>query len=910
MSSSILAAAAKAAGIPTGKGSDSRFFSTTKKGELHELKEELNSPKLPVKRDAIKKVIAAMTVGKDVSSLFPDMINSMQTNNLEIKKLVYLYMINYAKSQPDLAIMGVNTFRRDANDPNPLIRALAIRTMGCVRVEKVIEYICEPLRRSLKDDDPYVRKTAALCVAKLNDLDPELCQDQGFIDSLRELISDANPAVVANAVAALTEIAQNAENPDEVFEVTGAVLHKLLAALNECSEWGQVFILDALGAYVPKDGSEAESIIERVTPRLQHSNAAVVMGAVKVIVRLLDLVPEPDTRRALAKKLAPPLVTLVSSNAPEIVYVALRNIQLIVAARPDILAKDVKVFFCTYKDPLYVKMEKLEVLIQLVRDQTAEQVLGELKEYASEVDVEFVRRSVRAIGRVAIKLERTAERCVNVLIELIQTKVNYVVQEAIVTIKDIFRKYPNRYESVIAVLCESLESLDDPAAKGAMVWIVGENADRIDNAAELLETFVDSFFDEISDVQLQLLTATVKLFLVRPETKPLMERVLKLCTEETDNPDLRDRAFIYWRLLTVDPEAARSIIRGEKPVIEDDSSKIDEGLLSELLENVSTLASVYHKPARSFCKKIVRIQETAMDLDDEEREVEAGAEVTEEGEGGQPQEREHSSDLLDLGDEMPAAQGKLTEPPFPVLLHENDPKSGGCQVAGRFDRRGGVIYLDLQLTNLAGGDDDMGDKFAIKFNKNTFALTPVKAGFVTEEGALEPGVPRKAEIALKIDPANANKGVAPNLVVEMAMKNQKTGHVSYFNGSLPFYVLFQESPPPTQWDSPDIGNVEGFAQKWPQGDLASQLGQFNLVSIGNEYFVFATTTGSHCIAKLGPAPRVEVRCVQKAVLPFAIDGILALLARIADTQAYSSGGASMSGAVAPAGGNNDLLGLF
>ena len=50
--SSILAAAAKAAGIPTGRGNDSRFFTTTKKGELHELKEELNSPKLPIKRDA------------------------------------------------------------------------------------------------------------------------------------------------------------------------------------------------------------------------------------------------------------------------------------------------------------------------------------------------------------------------------------------------------------------------------------------------------------------------------------------------------------------------------------------------------------------------------------------------------------------------------------------------------------------------------------------------------------------------------------------------------------------------------------------------------------------------------------------------------------------------------------------
>lgn len=56
------------------------------------------------------KVIASMTVGKDVSALFPDVVNCMQTDNLELKKLVYLYLMNYAKSQPDMAIMAVNTF--------------------------------------------------------------------------------------------------------------------------------------------------------------------------------------------------------------------------------------------------------------------------------------------------------------------------------------------------------------------------------------------------------------------------------------------------------------------------------------------------------------------------------------------------------------------------------------------------------------------------------------------------------------------------------------------------------------------------------------------------------------------------------------------------------------------------------
>lgn len=77
-----------------------------------------------------------MTRGKDVSMLFPDVAKNMETGNLELKKLVYLYIINYAKIMPDLAIMAINSFRKDARDKtNPFLRALAIRTMGCIRVK-------------------------------------------------------------------------------------------------------------------------------------------------------------------------------------------------------------------------------------------------------------------------------------------------------------------------------------------------------------------------------------------------------------------------------------------------------------------------------------------------------------------------------------------------------------------------------------------------------------------------------------------------------------------------------------------------------------------------------------------------------------------------------------------------------
>ena len=77
-----------------------------------------------------------MTRGKDVSMLFMDIIKNMETQDMELKKLIYLYIINYAKSHPDLAILAINSFRKDAMDKqNPFLRAMAVRTMGCIRVK-------------------------------------------------------------------------------------------------------------------------------------------------------------------------------------------------------------------------------------------------------------------------------------------------------------------------------------------------------------------------------------------------------------------------------------------------------------------------------------------------------------------------------------------------------------------------------------------------------------------------------------------------------------------------------------------------------------------------------------------------------------------------------------------------------
>lgn len=473
------------------------YFINRKRDEIAQLKEELNSLRVEEKREGLKKIIAAMTVGKDVSQLFLDVLKCMETPSLELKKLIYLYIINYSKSQPDLALLSVNTLRKDSKQQdNPLLRALAVRTMGCIGVGAVTEYLCDPLRDALSDGDPYVRKTAAICVAKLYEIKEAEVERFGFIEKLVEMTGDENAMVVANTIVALGEIAIS-RGP--ILKPDKRLLGQFMVALPDASEWSRVYILDFLAAHTPGRAQDAEEVISRVVPQLSHSNSAVVLSSIRVLIKYMDALTDPEKVRALCRKITPALVSLMNAE-PEVQYIALRCINLILQKRPNLIDRDVKIFFCNYNDPLYVKLGKLEVIVKLADYKNVEQILQELKEYSQEVDIVMVRHSVQAIGRCAIKLDQAADTCIEVLLELIKTEITYVVQEAVCVIKDIFRRYPNQYEGVLEEVCRSLKTLDDDRAKEAMVWILGEYCERIKNSFELLCRFVARYCPLLSRV--------------------------------------------------------------------------------------------------------------------------------------------------------------------------------------------------------------------------------------------------------------------------------------------------------------------------------------------------------------------------------------------------------------------------
>lgn len=76
--------------------------------------------------------------------------------------------------------------------------------------------------------------------------------------------------------------------------------------------------------------------------------------------------------------------------------------------------------------------------------------------------------------------------------------------------------------------------------------------------------------------------------------------MLQAATAENDNPDIRDRAYVYWRLLSSDPAVARNIVLSERPQINSTIPVLPLPLLEKLIPNLSTLSSVYHKPPQAF----------------------------------------------------------------------------------------------------------------------------------------------------------------------------------------------------------------------------------------------------------------------------------------------------------------------
>lgn len=605
------------------------IYFTNKNSEIDELIRELESMKIHRQKEAMKEIIAGMTIGKDVCSLFPHVVNCMRTSDVELKKLIYLYIINFAKAKPSESILAVNSFLMDAqNKDSPMIRALSIRTMGCIRVEEIVTYLCETLKSGLSDEDSYVQKTSCICVAKLFCTCPQLVKDNGLIDRLIEMLNSGNSIVLSSAIVALSEISLLSGN--NYLNIDSKLLKRILIALNEANEWGQIYILDALiTCNNKKKAKYAEMIIDATVPLFSHINPAVIMSAVKVVLKYLDNVEDEQKVQNYSKKISMCLVSLMDS-VPEMKYLLLRAMHCIIQKRHYLLDKDYKAFYVKAYEPIYVKFEKLDILYELTDNKNFEMILNEFKSYSMlEYDINLVKRAIKYIGNIGFRFEKSMNLCVDCISQILNYNQDFTIDQSVIVMRDLLRKYHGKdkpLELLIKINEDLIDKIRLPESKAAILYILGEYCSHIEKSTELIECFYNDFSDESEQVKLQILNACIKNFLTKPDDKKaedLVTAVLQKGAEETVNADVRDRSYFYWRLLENDPDIAKEMILAEKPSFNHiEETPIDQELCDDILENITNVSCIYHKKYSEMILKEDLLYEKEGDDKEEEDEEE------------------------------------------------------------------------------------------------------------------------------------------------------------------------------------------------------------------------------------------------------------------------------------------------
>lgn len=509
----------------------------------------------------------------------------------------------------------VHQYRRDTD---PMVRGLALRSLCSLRLSSVVEYVTTPLRLSLVDTSSYVRKTGVLGVAKIFRLAPEVIKSTDLVDTLYGMLRDRDAVVVSNVIVALQEIMQG----EGGMAINQPIIHHLLNRIKDFSEWGQVSVLDLVTKYAPANDQELFGIMNLLDPCLRASNAAVVLATTKCFITYTAT--RPAVLQQVFTRLKTPLLTLVATATQETGYVVLKHVETIVERAPTVFDSEFKQFFCKYSDPPSVQKIKLRILPMVADDSNTPDIVSELSEYVSGVDSDIASAAVRAIGDIALRVHSSVDTVIATLLEVLDLDLDadWVRSQTVIVMQTLLRRHPSRAPSVIPALHKALTQVTDAEGRAAVVWMIGEYGDMLDDAPYMLEPLIDATVEasgiggvgvaasgdageEVGTlVKLELLTSTLKLFFKRPpEVKGMLGRLLKATLEaEEEEAAVRDRALLYYRLLRTDPAEAAAVVgaTGDRVAagafLPDMSAAEKDAIFSEF----NSLSVVYDRRASAF----------------------------------------------------------------------------------------------------------------------------------------------------------------------------------------------------------------------------------------------------------------------------------------------------------------------
>lgn len=589
------------------------YFTESRKGEINELRILLRSfgterdPQR--KRDIIKKVIAYMTLGIDVSRLFSEMMMAIETRDLVIKKMVYLYLTNYARSHPELAQMCTNTLQKDCGNEDPMVRGLALRALCGLNLPQMVEYISEPLRKSLTDHHAYVRKTGVMGILKLFHLDPEAYEASSFNDILYDMLRDPDASVVCNCIIVLNEVM--AKSPKGGMAINRAIMLHLLNRISEFNEFAKVQVLELVPRYIPANEEEGFQIMNLLDPVLRTGSSAAVMATIGAFLSLAEqLGDDLDTmKRQIVGRVKAPLVTQISSGSSEIMYTLLKHVDALTDVCPGVFDDEYRQFYVRYNEPTHVKYLKIAILPKLANPDTAPDIVSELAEIVWDTNPKTSRLAVRSMAQIACTNQGgpgAAESICRRLVEMLDIGIEHVSSEAATALALILRKQPSLKSLVAPPLVRSLKYIAEPSGKASVIYMLGECGEIINEVPYALEKLIDTYEDiDDANVKLVLLGSCMKLFFLRPpEMQKMLGRLLVKAIDDMSSQDLHDRALLYYRMLRsgTDPQIMSNVVKTNSVIPEKVkfSEEDDDELRADLMEEFNTLSIIYGKTSENF----------------------------------------------------------------------------------------------------------------------------------------------------------------------------------------------------------------------------------------------------------------------------------------------------------------------
>uniref|UniRef100_A0AAR2J319 AP-3 complex subunit beta n=1 Tax=Pygocentrus nattereri TaxID=42514 RepID=A0AAR2J319_PYGNA len=590
---------------PTSSAGGAAFglFSTDfKKNE--DLKEMLESTKESLKLEAMKRVVGLIARGKNASELFPAVVKNVASKNIELKKLVYVYLVRYAEEQQDLALLSISTFQRALKDPNQLIRASALRVLSSIRVPIIVPIMMLAIKEAATDLSPYVRKTAAHAIQKLYSLDPD--QKEHLVEVIEKLLKDKSTLVAGSVVMAFEEVCP------ERIDLIHKNYRKLCNLLMDVEEWGQVVIINMLTRYARTQFVSPwrqDGVFEENSEKAFYdSDEEKKEGAAQTKPYVMD----PDHRLLLrnTKPLLQSRNTAVSAhNTPqhcnqpqeitlEVQYVVLQNIATMSIQRKGMFEPFMKSFYVRSTDATHIKTLKLEILTNLANEANISTILREFQTYVKSQDKAFAAATIQAIGRCATNISEITDACLNGLVLLLSNRDETVVAESVVVIKKLLQTQPSQHSDIIKHMAKLRVPV--PMARASILWLIGEYCEHVPRIApDVLRKMAKTFTSEEDIVKLQTVNLAAKLYLTNSkQTKLLTQYILNLGKYD-QNYDIRDRTRFIRQLIVPNEKSgalskyARRILLAPKPapVLQSafkDRDRFQLGTLSHTLNSKAT----------------------------------------------------------------------------------------------------------------------------------------------------------------------------------------------------------------------------------------------------------------------------------------------------------------------------------